>query len=83
MIPTTASRADLHCHSTASQESRLGVQRALVPADVVPAPMLEADPVKHSHWRETDRLMKRHAGVVGQSDAGECAVETLPHQYTE
>jgi glycosyltransferase involved in cell wall biosynthesis/predicted metal-dependent phosphoesterase TrpH len=29
MIPTTASRADLHCHSTASQESRLGVQRAL------------------------------------------------------
>ncbi len=29
MTPTTASRADLHCHSTASQESRLGVQRAL------------------------------------------------------
>src|SRR4051812_19362702 len=25
----TTSRADLHCHSTASQESRLGVQRAL------------------------------------------------------
>jgi predicted metal-dependent phosphoesterase TrpH len=25
----TSSRADLHCHSTASQESRLGVQRAL------------------------------------------------------
>ncbi len=25
----TLSRADLHCHSTASQESRLGVQRAL------------------------------------------------------
>jgi len=29
MIPTSPSRADLHCHSTASQESRLGVQRAL------------------------------------------------------
>src|SRR3954454_15446635 len=28
MTPT-ASRADLHCHSTASQQSRLGVQRAL------------------------------------------------------
>src|SRR5437762_1303363 len=29
MIPTTATRADLHCHSTASQLSKLGVQRAL------------------------------------------------------
>ena len=29
MIPTSPSRADLHCHSTASAESRLGVQRAL------------------------------------------------------
>ena len=29
MIPTPVTRADLHCHSTASQESRLGVQRAL------------------------------------------------------
>ena len=29
MIPHSPSRADLHCHSTASQESRLGVQRAL------------------------------------------------------
>jgi glycosyltransferase involved in cell wall biosynthesis/predicted metal-dependent phosphoesterase TrpH len=29
MMPTPATRADLHCHSTASQESRLGVQRAL------------------------------------------------------
>ncbi|MEJ7789314.1 MAG: glycosyltransferase [Thermoleophilaceae bacterium] len=29
MIPVTRSRADLHCHSTASEESRLGVQRAL------------------------------------------------------
>jgi glycosyltransferase involved in cell wall biosynthesis/predicted metal-dependent phosphoesterase TrpH len=29
MIPTPLSRADLHCHSTASQESRLGIQRAL------------------------------------------------------
>jgi glycosyltransferase involved in cell wall biosynthesis/predicted metal-dependent phosphoesterase TrpH len=29
MIPTPVSRADLHCHSTASQESRLGIQRAL------------------------------------------------------
>src|SRR4051794_33622872 len=27
--PMTSSRADLHCHSEASQESRLGVQRAL------------------------------------------------------
>jgi glycosyltransferase involved in cell wall biosynthesis/predicted metal-dependent phosphoesterase TrpH len=29
MTPTPVTRADLHCHSTASQESRLGVQRAL------------------------------------------------------
>jgi glycosyltransferase involved in cell wall biosynthesis/predicted metal-dependent phosphoesterase TrpH len=29
MIPTPVTKADLHCHSTASQESRLGVQRAL------------------------------------------------------
>jgi len=29
MIPTSSSKVDLHCHSTASQESRLGVQRAL------------------------------------------------------
>jgi glycosyltransferase involved in cell wall biosynthesis/predicted metal-dependent phosphoesterase TrpH len=29
MIPTPVSKADLHCHSTASQESRLGVQRSL------------------------------------------------------
>jgi glycosyltransferase involved in cell wall biosynthesis/predicted metal-dependent phosphoesterase TrpH len=29
MIPTPVTRADLHCHSAASQESRLGVQRAL------------------------------------------------------
>ncbi|MBN1527938.1 MAG: glycosyltransferase [Thermoleophilaceae bacterium] len=29
MTPTPISRADLHCHSTASEESRLGVQRAL------------------------------------------------------
>ena len=28
-MKTQGSRADLHCHSTASQESRLGVQRAL------------------------------------------------------
>ena len=28
-METYGSRADLHCHSTASQESRLGVQRAL------------------------------------------------------
>src|ERR687897_2886040 len=28
MIPSTA-KADLHCHSTASEESKLGVQRAL------------------------------------------------------
>src|ERR1700741_2417709 len=27
--PMTSSRADLHCHSTASQVSKLGVQRAL------------------------------------------------------
>jgi predicted metal-dependent phosphoesterase TrpH len=29
MIRTPVTRADLHCHSAASQESRLGVQRAL------------------------------------------------------
>ena len=29
MIPTPVTKADLHCHSAASQESRLGVQRAL------------------------------------------------------
>jgi glycosyltransferase involved in cell wall biosynthesis/predicted metal-dependent phosphoesterase TrpH len=29
MTPTPISRADLHCHSTASEESRLGLQRAL------------------------------------------------------
>jgi glycosyltransferase involved in cell wall biosynthesis/predicted metal-dependent phosphoesterase TrpH len=29
MTPSWASRADLHCHSTASQLSKLGVQRAL------------------------------------------------------
>jgi glycosyltransferase involved in cell wall biosynthesis/predicted metal-dependent phosphoesterase TrpH len=29
MVPQTYSRADLHCHSTASQLSKLGVQRAL------------------------------------------------------
>jgi glycosyltransferase involved in cell wall biosynthesis/predicted metal-dependent phosphoesterase TrpH len=29
MTPSWASRADLHCHSTASQQSKLGVQRAL------------------------------------------------------
>jgi glycosyltransferase involved in cell wall biosynthesis/predicted metal-dependent phosphoesterase TrpH len=29
MIPTAASRADMHCHSTASQISKLGVQRSL------------------------------------------------------
>ncbi len=29
MIPTPVTRVDLHCHSAASQESRLGVQRAL------------------------------------------------------
>ena len=29
MIPTAHSRADLHCHSTASEESRLGIQRTL------------------------------------------------------
>jgi len=29
MTPSRASRADLHCHSTASQLSKLGVQRAL------------------------------------------------------
>ena len=29
MTPTTASRVDLHCHSTASAVSKLGVQRAL------------------------------------------------------
>jgi glycosyltransferase involved in cell wall biosynthesis/predicted metal-dependent phosphoesterase TrpH len=29
MIPTPVTRADLHCHSTASAHSRLGVQRAL------------------------------------------------------
>ena len=27
-----ATRADLHCHSTASQESRLGVQRSWEPS---------------------------------------------------
>lgn len=29
MVPQTHSRADLHCHSTASQLSKLGVQRSL------------------------------------------------------
>ena len=29
MIPTPVAKADLHCHSTASEHSRLGVQRAL------------------------------------------------------
>jgi glycosyltransferase involved in cell wall biosynthesis/predicted metal-dependent phosphoesterase TrpH len=29
MIPATTVRADLHCHSTASQLSKLGIQRAL------------------------------------------------------
>src|SRR4030088_1905347 len=29
MTPHAAARADLHCHSTASQLSKLGVQRAL------------------------------------------------------
>ncbi len=29
MVPTHTSRADLHCHSTASHESRLGIQTAL------------------------------------------------------
>jgi glycosyltransferase involved in cell wall biosynthesis/predicted metal-dependent phosphoesterase TrpH len=29
MIPSHTSRADLHCHSTASEESRLGIQTAL------------------------------------------------------
>ena len=29
MIPTPVTKVDLHCHSTASQESQLGVQRAL------------------------------------------------------
>jgi glycosyltransferase involved in cell wall biosynthesis/predicted metal-dependent phosphoesterase TrpH len=29
MVPQTYSRADLHCHSTASQLSKLGVQRSL------------------------------------------------------
>jgi len=29
MIPETTSRVDLHCHSTASAVSKLGVQRAL------------------------------------------------------
>lgn len=29
MTPTPLTRVDLHCHSTASQQSRLGVQRAL------------------------------------------------------
>jgi glycosyltransferase involved in cell wall biosynthesis/predicted metal-dependent phosphoesterase TrpH len=29
MTPRTTARVDMHCHSTASQESRLGVQRAL------------------------------------------------------
>ncbi len=29
MIPAPVTRVDLHCHSTASQRSRLGVQRAL------------------------------------------------------
>jgi glycosyltransferase involved in cell wall biosynthesis/predicted metal-dependent phosphoesterase TrpH len=29
MVPSQTSRADLHCHSTASQESRLGIQTAL------------------------------------------------------
>src|SRR4029079_7511595 len=32
------SRADLHCHSTASEESKLGVQRALGPAERATAP---------------------------------------------
>src|SRR5689334_836646 len=29
MTPNAARRADLHCHSTASERSKLGVQRAL------------------------------------------------------
>ncbi len=29
MTPTPVTRVDLHCHSTASQQSRLGIQRAL------------------------------------------------------
>jgi glycosyltransferase involved in cell wall biosynthesis/predicted metal-dependent phosphoesterase TrpH len=29
MIPNQVSRADMHCHSTASEEARLGIQRSL------------------------------------------------------
>ena len=29
MIPNGASRADMHCHSTASELAKLGVQRSL------------------------------------------------------
>ena len=34
MVPTRTSRADLHCHSTASHESRLGIQTRPRPARV-------------------------------------------------
>ncbi|MDQ3648524.1 MAG: glycosyltransferase [Actinomycetota bacterium] len=38
MIPSYTSRADLHCHSTASQASRLGIQTALGLPECATAP---------------------------------------------
>ena len=38
MIPNHTSRTDLHCHSTASQESRLGIQTALGLPECATAP---------------------------------------------
>ena len=51
---------------------RRRLQAALPPAHVVPLALLEANLAVRAQGLESNRFVQRHAGHVGQGNAGEC-----------
>jgi len=58
-------------------------ERALPPADVVPAPVLVADGAQHPGRREAHPLVKARARRVGERDDADRAAETLQREAPE
>src|SRR5947209_7484891 len=58
-------------------------ERALPPADVVPALVLVADRAQHPGWREAHPLVEPYARRVGERDDADRAPETLQREAGE
>src|SRR6266404_4149011 len=58
-------------------------ERALPPADVVPAPVLVADGAQHPGRCEAHPLVEPHARRVGERDDADSAAEPLQREATE